>query len=270
MKIGIIGLGVVGKAVKYGLEKKQGHTIFTYTRSDKKTALTHLFKNSEIIFVCVSTPQGKDGSCDISNVVDVCGKLESLAKKGRKKKDIVIKSTLDPRFVKTLPKKYPHLRIAINPEFLKENAAIHDFCNQDVCVIGTTYQDLYDKIVKLHGNLAKEYIKTTPTAASLIKYFNNTFHATRIIFANLFYDLATKLGEDYSEVKSIAVKRYNMIDAYLDCNPNLRGFGGMCLPKDTSAIQALCRDLNLEYNLFAAILKDNKRLNNMFPDEEAL
>ena len=268
MKIGIIGLGVVGKAVKYGLEIKQGHTIYTYTRSDEKAKLTKLFKNSEIIFICVSTPQAKDGSCDISNVEDVCVKLESLAKKAKRKKDVVIKSTTDPRFVSTIEKRFKHLRIAINPEFLKEKAAIHDFCHQDICVIGTKYDDLYQKIVEIHGNLAQEYIRTTPINAVLVKYFSNTFNSTRIIFANLFYDIAQKFSADYSDIKSIVVKRENMIDAYLDCNQNLRGYSGMCLPKDTEAIQALCKDMEIGYNLLDAVIKDNKRLTKTFPETE--
>lgn len=267
MNIGVIGLGVVGKAVKFGLEKKLGHTIYTYTRSDEPSKLNEVFKKSEIIFICVSTPQAIDGSCDITNVVDICTKLNTLAKKAKKKKDVVIKSTTDPRFIQTMDKKFPYLRLAFNPEFLKENAAVHDFCNQDICVIGTKYPDLYEKIVKLHGNLAKEYIHTTPIAAVLVKYFNNTFHATRIIFANLFYDLAESLGADYNEVKSIAVKRYNMIDAYLDCNQNLRGFSGMCLPKDTEAIVALSKNLKLEYNILQAVISDNKKLNKQHPDK---
>jgi len=268
MKIGIIGLGVVGNAVKYGLEKKQGHTIYSYTRRDEIKKLHTLFKNSEIIFVCVSTPQANDGSCDVSNVEDVCKKLNVLAKKEKKKKDVVIKSTVDPRFVNTVEKRFKHLRIAINPEFLKEKAAIHDFCHQDICVIGTKYADLYEKLVAIHGNLANEYIRTTPMNAILVKYFSNTFNSTRIIFANFFYDIAQKFNADYNDIKSIVVKRENMIDSYLDCNPNLRGYGGMCLPKDTEAIHALSKDLELGYNLLDAVIKDNKSLTKLFPEKE--
>ncbi len=265
MNIGIVGFGVVGKAVKFGFEKKQGHKIFVYDIKLSETSLEQVFKNSEIIFLCVSTPQAADGSCDVSQVDAVCKKLNSLATKAKKKKDVVIKSTMDPQFVSELEKKYIYLRLAINPEFLKQQAAVHDFCHQDICVIGTNYDDLYEKIVAIHGNLAQEYIHTTPINASLVKYFCNTFHATRIIFANLFYELAQNLGADYTEIKSIAVKRHDITDHYLDCNINLRGFGGACLPKDTAAIVALSKKLNLQYDILQSVAKDNKLINEKYP-----
>lgn len=265
MNIGIIGLGIVGKAVKFGFEKKQGHTIFVYDIALPETSIEEVFKNAEVIFVCVSTPQAADGSCDVSQIDDVCKKLNILAKKKKMKKDVVIKSTMDPQFVSELEKKYTSLRLAINPEFLKQQAAIHDFCHQDICVIGTNYDDLYEKIVAVHGNLADEYIHTTPINASLVKYFCNTFHATRIIFANLFYELAQNLNADYTEIKSIAVKRHDIIDYYLDCNINLRGFGGACLPKDTAAIVALSKKLNLQYDILQSVIKDNTRINKENP-----
>src|SRR6266567_2662464 len=111
MNIGIIGLGVVGKAVKYGLEKKEGHTIFVYDVALKDTSVRDVFKNSELIFVCVSTPRTIDGSCDASNIYDVCEKLNMLAQKTKNKKDVVIKSTIDPQHIAQLEKNYHSLRI---------------------------------------------------------------------------------------------------------------------------------------------------------------
>lgn len=261
MNIGIVGIGVVGEAVKFGLEKKRGHTIFSHDIKFKDTTLENVFHNSDIIFVCVSTPAKKDGSCDISNIKDVCEGLNKLAKATNQKKDVVIKSTVAVGTTEIFEKKYKYLKLAICPEFLKENAAIHDFCNQDICVIGTRHKDLYEKVIKIHGNLAKEYIHTTPTNAELVKYFCNVFNSTRIIFSNLFYDLAVSFNADYDTVKSIAIKRSNMIDYYLDCNPNLRGFNGACLPKDTNAILALSKAKKINYKFLQGLLKDNDRLN---------
>lgn len=262
MNIGIVGVGNVGGAVKYGFETKRGHNVFVHDKKFENTSLKNVFENSEIIFLCVSTPSRSDGSCDVTNVETICTEINSMAEKEGKKKDVVIKSTVEPGTTDYLAKKLGHLRFAMNPEFLLERAAIHDFCHQDICIIGTKYDDLYGKIVSAHGNLAKEYIKTTPLNAEMVKYFCNVFNSTRIIFANLFYEVASKLGADYNECKDIAVKRYNMIDAYLDCNENLRGFGGACLPKDTKAMYALCSKLGINYNFLKGILADNERLNS--------
>lgn len=262
MNIGIVGVGNVGSAVKYGFETKRGHNVFVHDKKLENTSLKNVFENSEIIFICVSTPSRADGSCDISNVESICTEINSMAEKEGKKKDVVIKSTVEPGTTDYFAKKLSHIRFAMNPEFLLERAAIHDFCHQDICIIGTKYDDLYEKIVKAHGNLAEEYIKTTPVNAEVSKYFCNVFNSTRIIFANLFYEVASKLGADYNECKEIAVKRHNMIDAYLDCNEKLRGFSGACLPKDTKAMYALCSKLGINYNFLKGILADNERLNS--------
>jgi len=262
MNIGIIGLGLVGSAVKYGFEVKRGHNIFEYDLKIPETTLENVYDNSEIIFICVSTPITPDGSCNIDNVSEICLKINSIAENRNETKDVVIKSSVIPGTTNQLAKKYPALRFAMNPEFLLERAAMHDFCHQDICVIGTEHDDLYKKIVVAHGNLAKEFIKTTPANAEIVKYFCNVFNSTRIIFANLFYELANKIGADYEEAKNIAVKRYNMIDSYLDCNDHLRGFGGTCLPKDTQALFSLTKDLGINYNFLKGILEDNERLNN--------
>lgn len=266
MKIGIVGLGIVGSAVKFGFEKKLGHTIFYHDIKFKNTSLSKVYNNSELIFVCVSTPSRKNGSCDVSNVISVCSELNSLAKNSSKICDVVIKSTVDLGTTQKLINKFKNLRLAMNPEFLKEGAAMHDFCNQDICVIGTDNDGLYEKVVRAHGNLAKEYIRTSPINAEFVKYYSNVFNSIRIMFANLFYDLAQKFGADYNELKSIAVRRYNMIDYYLDCNQNLRGFGGSCLPKDVLAIKTIAKKLNLNYSFLKGLIEDNNKLNKKYPN----
>ena len=80
-----------------------------------------------------------------------------------------------------------------------------------------------------------------------------------ITFANAFYEVCKRTGADYSAVKNAMVQRDHIFDKYLDCNENLRGFGGMCLPKDTSAIAAFAKDYGLSIDLFQAIVDDNNR-----------
>ena len=50
-----------------------------------------------------------------------------------------------------------------------------------------------------------------------------------------------------------------MNDVYLDCNDNVRGFGGMCLPKDTSALVSLIKELNLDVDFFNMVLNENEK-----------
>ena len=262
MNIGLVGAGVVGSAVKYGFEVKRGHKVFVHDKKFDDTSIADVYNNSEIIFICISTPQHSDGACDISAIEQICSEINSIAEKKGEKKDVVIKSTIEPGTTDKLTKRFGFIRFATNPEFLLERAAFHDFCHQDICVIGTQFDDLYEKIVKAHGNLAKEFIRTSPVNAEVVKYFCTVFNSTRIIFANLFYEISKKIGANYDEAKRIAVKRHNMIDSYLDCNENLRGFGGTCLPKDTHSILSLASRLGIDYNFLSGMIKDNERLNN--------
>ena len=146
------------------------------------------------------------------------------------------------------------------PEFLRERCAEIDFVeNHDVCIIGTYDDESYNIIKKSHGKFPKKFIKLTPTEAELTKYFNNVYNSTLITFANSFYEICKSLGVEYINVKDAIVNRENISDIYLDCNENLRGFGGMCLPKDTSALAYLARELNLDIDFFDNIIKENTK-----------
>ena len=85
------------------------------------------------------------------------------------------------------------------------------------------------------------------------------YNATLITFANAFYEVCKISGADYSVVKNAMVRRDHIFDKYLDCNENLRGFGGRCLPKDTSAIAAFAKDNDLSMKLFETIVDDNNK-----------
>ena len=255
-----MGVGTVGSAVRFGLETKRGHDVAVHDVRTPGTSLEKVYGASDMIFVCVGTPQNEDGSCDTSAVEQVCASIDAMAKERCETKDVVVKSTVIPGTVSRIEKACTSLRLAMNPEFLLEKAAVPNFCDQDVCVVGTDHGDLYDRIVRAHGNLAREYVRTTPVNAEAVKYFLNVFNSTRIIFANLFYEVCGKVGADYDEVKGLAVRRDNMIDSYLDCNKNLRGFGGACLPKDTAALFALAEREGVQYDFLRGVLSDNRRI----------
>ena len=159
-----------------------------------------------------------------------------------------------------MEKRYPQNRIAHVPEFLRERAAITDFTdNHDLCVIGTDSDEDYELIKASHGYFPKQFCRMSPTEAELAKYFNNVYNAMLITFANNFYEICQRLNIDYSTVKDAMVQRHHIFDKYLDCNENLRGFGGVCLPKDTVAIAKLSEKLGLDLHLFNAILEDNEQ-----------
>jgi len=251
MIVGIIGIGVVGGAVENGL-RKLGHEILLHDIKFKNTKIQDII-SSDICFICVPSPSNNDGSCDTSIVEQTVNDLDHMKYNGI----IVIKSTVTPSTTVKLQKLYPERKIAFVPEFLRERYAKDDFIkNHDVCIVGTNDYKIYEKIKQCHEYFPNKFIRLTPTEAELAKYYNNLYNATLITFANSFYDVCSQYKADYSKVKQSMIHREHIFDRYLDCDENLRGFGGMCLPKDTKCISHINNDKN---NFFKDLLKHNNK-----------
>lgn len=252
MRLGIIGLGMVGSAVNSGL-LRIGQEVRAHD-TKLKTPIQNVL-DTELIFVCVPTPQAADGSCDTSIVMLVVNELAREHYKGL----VVIKSTVTPGTTDTLSTS--GLRLAFCPEFLREKTAYDDFFNNnDPLVIGAYNDQDAQLIIAAHGSIVKSVAVMKPVEAELVKYFCNTFNALRIVFANKFWDICQLLGADYQAVKSAAVKRPNIGDHYLNCNPELRAFGGNCLPKDTSAFAQFIRQMGISPGIFETIVEENRRI----------
>jgi UDPglucose 6-dehydrogenase len=248
MKIGIIGDGVVGGACGYGF-RLLGHKVFVH--DVKYNTNIDVVLKTQIVYVCVPTPQKEDGSCDVSIVVEVLQLLKEREYDGI----VAIKSTVLPGTTEIL-KQQTNLRICFVPEFLRERCAIADFTeNHDVCIIGTDSKDDYEKIKECHGNFPQKFIHLDPTEAEFCKYFNNVYNAMLIVFANSFFEACKLKGADYTKVKNAVVERKHIHSHYLECNDNFRGFGGMCLPKDVAAMSHIMKDTPV--NFFSSLIEEN-------------
>jgi UDPglucose 6-dehydrogenase len=210
------------------------------------------------VFISVPTNQAPNGDCDTSIVESVIDELSVNQYKGL----IGIKSTVVPGTSERLSTKYPALRICSVPEFLRAKTALADFMyNHDLLVIGSNREEDFEIVKKIHGHLPKSVACVKPTEAEVIKYFNNVNHSVQIIFANIAYEVCKKLGVHYDAVYHAISQRECFNPAYLMCNDNLRGFGGHCLPKDTSAWANLVKNLGLPYEMIEAVIKDNEKIN---------
>jgi len=258
MNIGIIGLGVVGGACKGGFEKL-GHVI--YVHDIKHGTSISIIIDTDLVFLCVPTPSSQDGSCDTSIVENVVDTLNDAKYRGI----ICIKSTVSPGTTQRLMGLYPSLSFAMTPEFLRERYALADFTeNHDLCVIGTKNDHHFQLIKKAHGNFPKVIVQMTPTEAELVKYFNNTYNATLITFANSFYEVCKHYNIDYTHIKNVMVNRDHIVDMYLECNDNFRGFAGVCLPKDTKEIATSARQVGVGF--FDDLLKENAKYKRTVQD----
>ena len=245
MKIGIIGQGFVGTAVREGL--KDYHTVNTFDLVKECTcdSISDLVNKSTYIFVCVPTPMKKDGSCDTSIVESVVEEINTVSMID---KIVIIKSTVTPGTTERLNKKYTNCKIVFNPEFLTEANFIEDFKNQDRIIIGgprpasTKVRQLFYKVFpKAH------IIKTSPTIAEMVKYTTNTFLATKVSFANEIKMICDKIDVDYDKVIEYATHddRLGYSHWSVPGPDGHEGFGGSCFPKDINALLDVCRKLGV-------------------------
>jgi UDPglucose 6-dehydrogenase len=255
MKIGLLGRGTVGKAVYEGLEYL-GHEMSFFDPAYEGSKLTDVL-DTDCVFICVPTDQAANGDCDTSIVDRVVKELDDHGYTGL----VSIKSTVIPGTTDRLQKQYPRLRMSMVPEFLRAKSALADFVyNHDLLVVGTYTREDADLLVEIHGSFPENIARVTPTEAEVIKYFNNVHHAMSVTFANITHDVCNKLGANYMNVYKAITKRDCINPAYLMANKNMRGYGGHCLPKDTSAWNNLIKNLELPYTLIQSVINDNEKV----------
>jgi UDPglucose 6-dehydrogenase len=259
MKIGVIGVGAVGSACKKGFELLS-HEVKVH--DPKFNTKIEDVIDTEIVYICVPTPEAEDGSCDLSIVKSSIKELERLAYAGV----VALKSTSVPGTTEELISE-TNLRMCFVPEFLRERSALEDFVvNHELLAVGCHSKEDFVVVVASHGFFPKNTVMLTPTEAEILKYYSNVFNATRIVFANAMYEICQQLGADYNKVKDTYLIRGTASSDYLDCNEKMRGYGGMCLPKDTKALDSLIKKLGLDLKLFEAVDQDNKKFKRtVFP-----
>lgn len=251
MKIGVVGSeGVVGGAGKFGF-KLLGHDVRVHDIC-LNTSIDDVI-DTQVVFVCVPTPQAVDGACDTSIVRQVVLDLKDRNYEGV----VAIKSTVAPGTSDILSDE-TGLNICFVPEFLRERCAITDFTEaHDVCIVGTEDIDTFRLIKKCHGHYPLKFVRLTPKEAEFCKYFNNVYNATLITFANSFYEICKENGVNYTNVKNAVTNRVHIKSNYLECNDNFRGFGGMCLPKDVAAMAKLAESTKVDF--FKSLLEENSK-----------
>ena len=116
-KVGIIGQGFVGSAIREGL--KTYYQILTYDLDERKcnSNLSDIIKNCEIIFQCLPTPMFHDGQCDLSIVDESLSRVDKVSNTLGKNPIVVIKSTVPPGTTEQLNNRYENINVIFSPEF---------------------------------------------------------------------------------------------------------------------------------------------------------
>ena len=253
MRVGIVGQGYVGSAVREVFSKHYEINTFDLNGKCNCTDIEDLVNKSDIIFVCVPTPMKKDGSCDTSIVESVVDEIDDV---DITDKIVAIKSTIPPGTTNRLNKKCKNISVIFNPEFLTEANFIDDFKNQNRIIIGgerpstTMLRQVYSLVFP---NVP--IIKTGSKTAEMVKYMTNTFLATKVSFANEMKQICDKLNIDYDKVVEYSTydERLGKSHWAVPGPDGHLGFGGSCFPKDINALIDLCYEKTIKANtLFGA------------------
>ena len=270
MKLGIVGQGFVGLALKAGFEKHYEIETYDKYEVDKSTCdLADLVAKCKVIFVCVPTPMNEDGSCHTDIVDSVVKEINkwSYAYWGNidKKPTIVIKSTVAPGTTDKLHRKYKSVDVIFNPEFLTEATFIEDFKNQNRIILGGIRRGT-NKLRQVYSKVFPRttIVKTGAKHAEMVKYFTNCFLATKVSFANEMKMLCDELDLDYDKVVEYATydERLGKSHWAVPGPDGELGFGGHCLPKDLNALISVAVDnsLGLYINVLSGVLETNNKV----------
>lgn len=255
-KIGIVGIGFVGSAIKDAMED-----ICDLVLVDKDpTRGTHKFEdlfNCEAIFVCVPSPQGDDGRCDTSILESVLECLQNFTGV------VISKCTASPDVYTQLNLKYPNLVHA--PEFLVAATASRDYMNGKFAFIGgrvQAYRNQAAEVIKLGQRNLEITHHCSIAEAAMAKYTINTFLATKVVWMNELSQLCEKMGIDYNTVINMVKSDPRIGNSHLRVPgpDNSFGFGGACFPKDTAALLKIAEDIDAQLNVLDAAVKKNTLL----------
>tara|TARA_B100000674_G_scaffold495848_1_gene524391 strand:- start:2914 stop:3765 length:852 start_codon:yes stop_codon:yes gene_type:complete len=262
-KVGIVGQGYVGKALKVGF-KSDNIEINTYDKylSDQSTVkdLNELTSLSNIIFICVPTPMKKNGECFTGIVEEVVKDINISADN---KKTVIIKSTVPPGTTEKLNEIYKNISLIFNPEFLTEANFLDDFKNQKYIILGGNKKDL-DLVENLYSIIFPEIKinRTTSINAEIVKYFLNTYLATKVSFANEMKILCDHVNADYNQIVNLVIQDNRIGKSHLMVpGPDGKlGFGGSCFPKDINALLTFSKSLNIEMSVIESAIKANLKV----------
>jgi UDPglucose 6-dehydrogenase len=210
--------------------------------------------SSRILFIAVGTPQGEDGSADMTHVLAVA---KGIARAMNEPKIVVLKSTVpvgtNRRVKEAIASATKHsVGVVSNPEFLKEGAALDDFLKPDRVVIGTDEGETAEVMMELYRPFVRTgnpILVMDPESAELTKYAANAMLASRISFMNEIARLCERVGADVSQVRRAVGADRRIGHAFLF--PGV-GYGGSCFPKDIRALLRTARDAGLELKLVEA------------------
>lgn len=221
-------------------------------------------RESDILFVCVGTPQRSDGSADLSQVEAV---IRTVAENLNGYKLIVEKSTVPVQTAQWIKRTLVRhafssasFDVASNPEFLREGTAVYDFFHPDRIVIGVESERAKEWLLELYRPFDAPIVITDLNTAELIKHAANSFLALKISFINMIADLCEVTGADVVKVAEGIGLDPRIGKHFLQAGI---GYGGYCLPKDVKAFIRIAEEHKVDFSLLREVERINEaRIDN--------
>mgnify|MGYP001385090798 FL=1 len=266
MKIGIIGYGFVGKAMENGIKDNVDIFLVDPILNTKISDLKDFLP--EIIFICVPTPMNEDGSQDLSIINSVLKEIKENSINSK----IVIKSTVLPDGIIGIEKLIPD--VIYNPEFLREKHAFEDFIGSEIIIFGGQ-KDSANEIANFyrkHTNcINSDYQFTDLITASMVKYSINTFLSTKVIFFNQIFNIFKSLSNEKNWEQFVKIiskdKRIGSSHLSVPGHDGRYGFGGACLPKDSSALINYASSIDESLTLLEKSVEINNSIRSAYDKE---
>ena len=245
----IAGYGFVGKAYEL-LFKNHRREIVIH---DPPKGMTADLSNTSAVVVCVPTPQAEDGTCDMSAVYEVVAQCNQST-------PILIKSTISLQGWQELKQRFPEHRLCFSPEFLRAANFMSDVQDMDHVILSGDSDYWRDQYAYNWPNMKINVVQ--PEEAIAIKYFRNAFLATKVSFFNEIFDFCESYGINFDQVRGGvgADKRITDSHTYVWPEDGVRGWGGYCFPKDTSALLKMAAEKNINLNTLSAAVDYNTEI----------
>ena len=209
--------------------------------------------NASIVFLCLPTPQGDDGSADLSYIENVACAIGSHLSSDAV---VVNKSTVpvgtSVQVAKWLGRE--DVSVVSNPEFLRQGTALQDFLHPNRIVVGGDNSSAVEKVASLYSMVDAPILRMNAASAEALKYAANSFLATKLTFVNAIADICELVGADIFDVVGGLGMDPRIGDQFLNPGP---GWGGSCFPKDTRALVKIAEEQGYDFALLRGVIQTN-------------
>ena len=210
-------------------------------------------EQAEFHYLCVPTPQGLDGSADLSYIEAAAAEIGPVL---APESVVVNKSTVPVGSTRVVERALGRddVFVVSNPEFLREGTAVTDFLKPDRVVIGADDQAAAVRVASLYVGIPTPIMVTDPASAETIKYAANAFLATKLSFTNAVAAICEAVGADVNDVMLGIGYDKRIGQEFLRPGP---GWGGSCFPKDTRALAHIAETAGYDFFFLRGVLEVN-------------